>query len=1142
MTAKKKTNGAPAIKTTKGLNAQIYAYTTPEIARHDGWLKIGYTDQQVDWRVKQQVHTVDVIVEIKWHMRAAWEDGSGIFDDKPFHAYLRKLGYENDRKNEWFHISADEAKLRLIEFRMNKGILAMPDAIPYDLRSEQEAAVKKASDYFSSHPHGEFLWNAKPRFGKTLATYDLMMRIGAKRVLVVTNRPAIANSWLDDYVKFVGTDHGYRFVSSVKGVSGKEHCLSREDYDKLVDDGSDDGIIEFVSLQDLKGALRFGGRYEKLDEVADTDWDLLVIDEAHEGVDTYKTDVAFDHISRKSTLHLSGTPFKAIANAKFQPEAIYDWTYADEQEAKRDWDDANGTNPYIDLPRLNLYTYKMSDAVSKTVSHGADVDGESMSFAFDLNEFFAVDDANRRRFRHDNEVRRFLDALTTQTRFPFSTPELRDELKHTLWILDRVASAKLLAEYIRKTPAFRDGGYKVIVAAGDGETDEDTRGLASYDKVKAAIKKYDKTITLSVGQLTTGVTIPEWTAVMMLANMKSPALYMQAAFRAQNPCLFKMADGEFARKTDAYVFDFDPARTLTIVEQFANDLYSDTADGLGDMDTRKARVRRLLNFYPVYGEDEDGEMVSLDAESVLSIPRRILCREVVRHGFMSDMLFQNVTNVFSAPQFVIETLQTLNPCDRAIDGKVGHTAYGDVDVNGDTAEELSLDENGNVSLADEKVIGISAGVFGKKVYDDLGDQLDGVIDDYRSGRIEFGDDDDVDAEIDRIEAAFESTLTDPLLDVASKRYGDDMTDAHRARVDGKIRSRIKERVARERGDYDIKRNVIENEYEKAVSDAESLEAQQELADKRDKQIAEARNEFSDRLDDIRDDLVRETAETIVRETEEATRNRRKRELEDGIKAHLRGFARTIPAFLMAYGSDGTGGHEATTLANFDKHIPAEVFLDLTSITLEQFRFLRDGGNYVDESGQTQHFDGHLFDEVVFDDSVKEFMRLRRELANYLDESHTEDIYDYIPQQRTNQIFTPRAVIRSMLDSFEKENPGCFDRPDTTFIDPYMKSGMYITEIVKRLYNSESMKRLFPDDKDRLYHIFEYQVFGIAPTQILYNITTNYILGVDEELSQLDGPETNFDCVDTSLLAQTGQLDGYIDERFGSAPTYVVNAA
>ena len=227
---------------------------------------------------------------------------------------------------------------------------------------------------------------------------------------------------------------------------------------------------------------------------------------------------------------------------------------------------------------------------------------------------------------------------------------------------------------------------------------------------------------------------------------------------------------------------------------------------------------------------------------------------------------------------------------------------------------------------------------------------------------------------------------------------------------------------------------------------------------------------------------------------------------------------------MAYGDD------TVTLATFDSIIPNRVFVDVTSITLDQFRFLRDGGKYTDaETGEEKQFAGNLFDPVVFDDSVKEFLRLKKKLADYFDEKSIEDIFDYIPPQKTNQIFTPKVMVKKMVDMLEDENPGCFDDPDKTFIDLYMKSGLYITEIVKRLYQSERMKAIFPDKKERLRHIFEKQVYGLAPTEIIYNIALSYILGFDENV---DIKNHNFRQVDALPYAKEGTLSELLDELFG----------
>lgn len=1096
------------VKTSRPALPQIYAYTTPEIARHDGWTKIGYTEQNVKERLEQQAHTIDVEYKLEWHGNATYEDTGEIFRDTDFHGYLRKLDVESLPGTEWFEIAPDPAHERFYEFRENHGVVKdAPATIEYRLRDEQERASEETASYARSHGGGEFLWNAKPRFGKTLTSYDFCRRIGAQKVLIVTNRPAIANSWYDDYEKFVGRDSGLVFISSASALQSKPYCLTREQYlDSLRQDGPK-GFIEFVSLQDLKGAIDFGGKHDKLEHVAALEWDVLIIDEAHEGVDTLKTDVAFDHIKRRFTLHLSGTPFRAIANEKFPEEAIFNWTYADEQEAKRDWDDEELPNPYADLPRLNMFTYQMSDIVADEVKRGVDIDGETFEYAFDLNEFFATNENGY--FLHNDDVDHFLDALTTQEKFPFSTPELRDELRHTFWMLNRVDSAKALAKKLKQHPIFKE--YEIVLAAGDGRLDDEDERARAFDKVRKAIADNDRTITLSVGQLTTGVTVPEWTAVLMLSNMKSPALYMQAAFRAQNPCLFNIG-GKFLRKENAYVFDFDPARTLTVFEEFANDLYTDTVSGSGTANDRKRRVRTLLNFFPVIGEDENGEMVELDAERVLSIPRKIRSREVVRRGFMSDFLFQNISNVFRAPSEVLEVLQKLEPFK---------APNKELSVKEGTANELDLDENGEVDIPQDQVIGLADGMFGDKVYGSIAGDLDDAIDSITVG--EDGDPDDV--FLNNLQSIFADSIAKPLVEAANQNYGDEFRPSQQKKVERRIKADVDIRINREVGNFTIERNRIEKDRASQLERAQTQEKADEINRACDEQLKGARQSLVESLKGSRDDLVRSAGETVVREVETAKKESKKQTIEGSIRDHLRGFSRTIPSFLMAYGDEGT------TLESFDQIIPAEVFREVTGVTVEQFQLLRDGGDVADlESGETVHFEGQLFDPVVFNDSVREFIDLRAKLANYFAESLEEDIFDYVPPQRTNQIFTPRSVVVQMVDLFEQENPGCFDDPEHTFADLYMKSGLYITEIIKRLYNSERMQELFPNDRERLDHILERQVFGIAPTEIIYQIATHYILGYNGEVG--GGCATNFVKADSAELAKEGKLAEFVEQTFG----------
>ena len=1101
----------PDINTVKNVTPMIYAYTTPEIARHNGWTKIGYTEQDVETRIKQQTHTADVKWHLEWKGNALFDDGSGErFTDKDFHVYLRKSGIEQEagKNNEWFHVTGTESKKKFNYFRENHGILqSLAAVVPYQLRKEQEAAVQQTLAYSHDHKNGEFLWNAKPRFGKTLSVYDFCKQSGAKTVLIVTNRPAIANSWYEDYIKFLGTESGYLFVSEVDALKGRPGVLSRSEYTNSLlihDDENYGNCIEFVSLQDMKGSKYFSTNgIDKLREVAEMNWDVLVIDEAHEGVDTYKTDVAFDRINRKFTLHLSGTPFKALANNKFADNAIYNWTYADEQTAKRDWDvSSEEENPYATLPRLNMFTYKMSDIVKDELQQGVEINGETEEYAFDLNEFFSTSNG---KFKYDASVDKFLDAMTLQEKFPFSTPELRAELKHTFWLLDRVDSAKALAKKLHDHPVFKD--YAIILAAGDGKLDDDEETKKSYDKVVEAIKEYDKTITLSVGQLTTGITIPEWTAVLMLSNVKSPALYMQAAFRAQNPCLFKNGSS-YARKENAYVFDFDPARTLTVFEEFANDLSADTSAGRGDVETRKEHIKELLNFFPVIGEDENGELIELDAEKVLTIPRKIRSVEVVRRGFMSNYLFQNISQVFSAPQAVMDIIANLEPVDKS---------KGKVNFSEDVKDNLSLNDEGEVDLPDDVIIGVTNDVFGDKIFapiDEVISDVANIVDTPETAP----------SVLDKIKSNIHKQVTANVINEAKNTYGSEMKTADTRKLESRINGIASKLIDKSFTNYTIDKNTLEQERTDALQSRHATESSTaEINQEFDKKIAEAAEQFQETLKTELKEFWEESKKDVVITVETNKREREKSVIEEGIRDHLRGFARTIPAFLMAYGDS------EVTLATFDTIIPDKVFKEVTSITLDQFRFLRDGGAYTDpETGEEKQFEGQLFDPVVFDDSVKEFLALKQKLADYFDEKSVEDIFDYIPPQQTNQIFTPKKMVKKMVDMLEEENPGCFDLPDKTFIDLYMKSGLYIAEIVKRLYKSKVMKRLYPNKYDRLKHIFARQVYGLAPTEIIYKIATSYILGFDEDFKIT---KHNFKQVDALPYAKDGTLKAKLDEIY-----------
>lgn len=1101
---------APKIKTTERIIPMCYAYTTPEIARHDGWVKIGYTDKQdVDARIKQQAHTLDTITEEQWRGNAIFEDGTGeAFHDHDFHRYLQKQGVERIPGTEWFHLDGEHSLWQFNNFRRDHGFLKTKGVIPYSLRVEQKAAVEKTADAYHLRPvTGEFLWNAKPRFGKTLTAYDLVKKIDAKNVLILTNRPAIANSWYEDYTKFLGTESGYAFVSETPSLEKKPHVLTRMEYIHALNRDPSLRCIEFISLQDLKGSIHGGGKFDKLGEVYDQKWDLIILDEAHEGTDTLKSEIAFDRLQPCFKLHLSGTPFKAIANDKFDEKDIYNWTYADEQKAKRDWT-SDGENPYSALPQLNLFSYQMSEIIKDEISKGINLDGEQEEYAFDLNEFFKTD--TKGEFIHDADVDKFLDAMVIQEKFPFSTPELRNELKHTFWLLDRVDSAKALARKLQNHPIFKE--YEIVVAAGDGKLSEDEVYMKSFDKVRKAIDEHDKTITLSVGQLTTGITVPEWTAVLMLSNVKSPALYMQAAFRAQNPYSFKK-NGQLFRKERAYVFDFDPSRTLLMYEDFANGLSTETSDHRGTRDQHAENVKELLNFFPVIAEDSHGKMVELDAEQVLSIPRKLRSQEVVNRGFMSDFLFQNITNVFHAPKAVVDIINKFEPIQEK-----------DVQLTVEDGEDLYVNEDGEVEIPEDVIEEKTEEVFGAKIYD-VQESLKEAVQETKITK----EPDEQQKELERLKKEFKVKAVDPMIQTAKKEYGKDLTPRQKKRLENNLQGKAERAIEKAQTNHRIDTTKIEHERTEAISAVEDPEELPKIHAIYDEKIKEADEAYKETLESLPETFVEEASKEIVNAVETSVKEKESQAVQKTIKDHLRGFTRTIPSFLMAYGTDDNHMERMITIDNFDEIVPADVFEEVTSTTLENFRLLRDGGDVKNpETGEIEHFKGGIFDPVIFNQSVIEFMKKKDQLSQYMKEDTKGDIFDYIPPQKNNQIFTPKWVVKKMVDELEEQDPGCFDDPDKTFIDLYMKSGLYPAEIVKRLFQSEKMKELYPDDMERLQHIFSKQVYGLAPTEIIYKIATNFILGFDYTGKI---KENNFRKADSLEWVKNGEFEEKLDGLF-----------
>lgn len=1056
------------IKTTKRIYPQIYSYILPDIPANKGWQKVGYTERKdVDSRILEQTKTAAVKLRYEklWSASSFSNATHEFFKDKDLHKYYVKNGIEKSKKQddgglgeEWFYFNGTPEKSKeLFDDYANGNLFSRSsEKSPYKLRKEQERAVSQTLAYAESHQttdfsspnkEAEFLWNAKPRFGKTLSSYDFAKKFNAKNVLIVTNRPAIANSWFDDFEKFID---GYYFISTADSLKERE-TLSRYEFLNKAHSSSEDRQITFLSLQDLKGGKAFGGSHNKLKWVADLKWDLLIIDEAHEGVDTDRTSEAFGKIKRRFTLHLSGTPFKAIADGHFKDNQIFNWTYIDEQKAKQEeLKNLDDSGDHVNLPDMRLFTYKISDMISDRLEKGMEMDDENIDFAFELNEMFATDASGK--FVHENDISTFLNQLTSNEKYPFSTPELRDQLKHTFWLVgNRVASAKAMEKMLRHHPVFSE--YKIVLAAGNGRSQSDSnssedemKDTAANEKalsrVKKAIKENDRTITLSVGQLTTGVTVKEWSAVLMLSDIKSESLYMQAIFRSQNPYEFIDNNGNLCRKKSAYVFDFSPNRVLKVYDKFANSLLADVARGEATEKIREQNVAELLNYFPVLAEDESGKMIELDAEQVLTFPKAIVAKEVVNRGFVTNLLFVNINNVFNIPSEVIAALN-----------KAPSTSDTDKQTKGEEVQhdpDRKKNRDHRISVNKDKLLGNK--VYTSRMQDIV---LSAV---------------DSDMEADEIVEKITADCMPEISEVLGKYK--DFYSPSKTELDN-IKNGLREKVKEAAEEF-------------VSGDIADRMAQDKLADS----LANI----------IEKDLPNDT---VIREEEDNYEKEEKSEM-DQIRRKLRTFTRAIPSFIMAASKDV----DEITLDNIEDTVSDKDFEELFTekdsepFTKDDFRKIR--GPWTNpETGET--FEG-FFDRYTFNAAIREFEEKRQEIADYLSPGAKEDIFSYIRPLKTNQIFTPRGVVNKMLDLLEENNPGIFEDPNATFADLYVKSGLYLTEIAKRL--NRGLESKIPDKSERVKHILEKQLYGFAPTNIIYNIARKYIYGTfsdidNNNLKQLD---------------------------------------
>ena len=627
----------------------IYAYRLPGVESHKGYLKVGFTNRTAKERIDEQLHTSKIRYEIVLIESAMSNDGS-CFTDKDVHRILERKGFQRlnplDKTDEWFRCTVNDVLAAILSLR--NGIANEENRTQnFAMRPEQYQAVEKTRAYFNDALKEEpnripkFLWNAKMRFGKTFASYQLAKKMGLSRILILTFKPAVESAWREDLVSHIDFE-GWQYVSNKDARNNNLNI----DQEFLRTDKSKP-IVVFGSFQDLLGTNESGGIKTKNEFIHATNWDLVIFDEYHFGAwkerakelfekedeesavdfdaEKYKKDEANSAINEswlpittKYYLFLSGTPFRAINNGEFIEEQIFNWTYSDEQRAKTEWKGSG--NPYIALPRMVMLTYRMPDEIQEVAKQGEFDE-------FDLNVFFAAEGKDEfARFKYENEVQKWLDLIRgsylpasvddlklgqdKRPPMPFSDTRLLNVLSHTLWFLPNVASCYAMANLLaqRQNKFYHD--YKVIVCAGASAG----IGLDALQPVKANMGDplETKTITLTCGKLTTGVTVRPWTGIFMLRNLKSPETYFQAAFRVQSPWEVKNEDGgKTIMKNECYVFDFALDRALRQISDYSCRLDINESNP-------EAKVGEFIKFLPVLAYD-GSSMKEVDAQDILDI-------------------------------------------------------------------------------------------------------------------------------------------------------------------------------------------------------------------------------------------------------------------------------------------------------------------------------------------------------------------------------------------------------------------------------------------------------------------------------------------------------------------------------------------
>ncbi len=629
---------------------RIYAYSIAD-QPHDGLLKIGQTTRDVKQRVAEQLKTAAIQNYTIGLNECAERDDGSIITDHAVREALRRKGFDNPQL-EWMRCSLDDVRTVLTELRTRQTFTGTHHET-FPPRTEQAAAVGQTYAYFQSrwkedaHAVPRFLWNAKMRFGKTFTSYQLARKLNAKRVLVVTFKPAVEDAWRTDLENHIDFD-GWQYLS-------RNSSLDPSQADK------DKPLVYFGSFQDLLGRDSVGNIKSRNEWLHVVNWDLVIFDEYHfgawretakelfegEDVTVAKREATLEYtgdlelmnedlgvlseaedeflpITTRAYLYLSGTPFKALATGEFIEEQIFNWTYTDEQRAKLEFaaEHPGVRNPYGALPQMRLLTYQMPDELLAIASAGEFDE-------FDLNEFFAASGTGvLATFKHKDDVQKWLsiirgayapqaiEALKTGTRppFPYSDVRLLPYMQHAFWFLPNVAACQAMANLLEEKQNVFWHDYAVVVAAGAGAG----IGLEALPPVRDAIGGgFDtKTITLSCGKLTTGVTVPQWSSILMLRNLKSPETYFQAAFRVQSPWSIKNPEGddpnaEEVLKPVCFVFDFAPTRALRQLSEYGI--------GLSPSEPNPENaVRELVSFLPVLAYD-GANMTQVDAGGILDI-------------------------------------------------------------------------------------------------------------------------------------------------------------------------------------------------------------------------------------------------------------------------------------------------------------------------------------------------------------------------------------------------------------------------------------------------------------------------------------------------------------------------------------------